>query len=206
MLVGIAVGVPITLTNSCEAFANYTQSSTKLPARPQEDGVIFEISGTTAKNMFPKLIDFRGTFKKYVFVTYFDKCTPSPAYTQVQVKRGPYTQKKTTKTAYDLSVEVGFDISLAKFFWFLPIDASAKAGFNRGSELVVSSGVEIEEDEFKQECVVAPGWHCESHVILDEVNSGKRIVDDRNRKSTFFPATMNGKNLISNVWLDVPSA
>ncbi|KAF9151883.1 hypothetical protein DFQ26_001103, partial [Actinomortierella ambigua] len=80
------------------------------------------------------------------------------------------------------------------------------AGFNRGSELVVSSGVEIEEDGLKQECIVSPGWHCESRVVLQESKSRIKIVDDRSRKSTFFPATLNGKNLISNVWLDVPNA
>ncbi|KAF9152538.1 hypothetical protein DFQ26_000853 [Actinomortierella ambigua] len=192
------------MKNSCKALANYTQLSNKLSAKPQEHGVVYKISGTTANNMFPDLIDFPGLFKEYEFVTYFDKCKPSPAYAQVQVKRGPYTQKTTTKTAYDLSVEVGFDLSLAELYWFLPLSVSAKAGFNRGSESVVSSGVEIEEDEFKQECIVSPGWHCNAHVVLQESKSRDKIVDDRSRKSAFFPATLNGKNLISNVWLDVP--
>ncbi|KAG0260087.1 hypothetical protein DFQ27_003748 [Actinomortierella ambigua] len=194
------------MKNSCKALANYTQSSNKLRAKPEEDGEIFKISGPTARNMFPNHIDFGGIFKEYDFVTHFTKCKPSPAYAQVQVKRGPYTQKTTTKTAYDLSVEVGFDLSLAELYWFLPLSVSAKTGFNRGSESVVSSGVEIEEDEFKQECIVSPGWHCDARVILRESNSGKMIVDDSSRKSAFFPATLNGKNLISNVWLDVPSA
>ncbi|KAG0281626.1 hypothetical protein BGZ96_001064, partial [Linnemannia gamsii] len=66
------------------------------------------------------------------------------------------------------------------------------------------AGVEIKDGELKQECVLSPGWWCTALVRLDDFDSGEIIIDDRIRSPVFFPAALNGKNLYSNVWLDLP--
>ncbi|KAK5797248.1 hypothetical protein F5H01DRAFT_123612 [Linnemannia elongata] len=190
--------------DSCEDLANYVQGSSRLPAKPDEDGVVSYVSGSTAKKMFPGAADRMSIFKKYTFVTYFNTCEAAPAYTQVQVKSGPYKLEKTSKFAYDLGLQVGMEANLAAVFKYLP-NVSVKAGVTRGSETVEISGVEIKGDELKQECVVTPGWWCTALVRLDDFDSGEIIIDDRIRDAVFFPAALNGKNLYSNVWLDVPT-
>ncbi|KAF9582358.1 hypothetical protein BGW38_000304 [Lunasporangiospora selenospora] len=188
--------------NSCKELAQFVQDSNKLPAKPSEDGVVSYIYGSTAKKMFPGVSKDLSMFKKYSFVTYFNKCTTTPAYTQVQVKGGPYKLEKTTKFAYDLGLQVGMEANLAKVFEYLP-NVSVKAGVTRGSDEVEVSGVDIEAGKLKQECVVSPGWSCTAYVRLDEFDSGKIIINDQIRTPVFFPASLNGKNLYSNVWLDV---
>lgn len=190
--------------NSCKDLAEFVQGSSKLPAKPDEDGVVSYIKGSTAKKMFPGAASRLSIFRKYTFVTYFNKCTAAPAFTQVQVKSGPYKLEKTSKFAYDLGLQVGMEANLAKVFEYLP-NISAKAGVTRGSESVEVSGVNINDGDFKQECVVTPGWWCTAYVRLDDFENGQHIVDDQIREPVFFPASLNGKNLYSNVWLDVPA-
>ncbi|KAF9969337.1 hypothetical protein BGZ73_008344, partial [Actinomortierella ambigua] len=195
---------PMALQNNCRDLAKYAQNSSRLPVKPEEDGVVTKISGWTAKKMFPNHADDISIFEKYSFVTYFNKCERSPAYLQVQIKSGPYKEHKTTKNAYDLSLQVGFDVNLATLYKYLP-NIAAKASVSRGVESVVSTGVEIKDGELKQECVVSPGWHCTALVRLDEIDSGKIIVNDRIRQPTFFPASLRGSSLFSDVWLSVPN-
>ncbi|KAF9368902.1 hypothetical protein CPC16_004942 [Podila verticillata] len=190
--------------NSCQDLADYVQGASKLPAKPDEDGVVSYVSGSTAKKMFPGAADRMSIFKKYTFVTYFNKCEAAPAYTQVQVKSGPYKLEKTSKSAYDLGLQVGMEANLANVFKYLP-NVSVKAGVTRGAETVEISGVEIKASELKQECLVSPGWWCTALVRLDEFDSGEIIIDDRIRDPVFFPASLNGKNLYSDVWLDLPT-
>ncbi|KAF9329974.1 hypothetical protein BG006_007031 [Podila minutissima] len=190
--------------DSCKDLADFVQGSSKLPSKPDEDGVVSYVSGSTAKKMFPGAASRISIFKKYSFVAYFNVCQSAPAYTQVQVKSGPYKLEKTSKFAYDLGLQVGMEASLAKVFEYLP-NISVKAGVTRGYESVEVSGIEIGAGELKQECVVSPGWWCTALVRLDEFDSGEIIIDDRIRDAVFFPASLNGKNLYSDVWLDVPS-
>ncbi|KAF9384584.1 hypothetical protein CPB97_005546 [Podila verticillata] len=190
--------------DSCKDLAEFVQSNNKLPAKPNEDGVVSYVKGSTAKKMFPGAASRLSIFRKYSFVTYFDKCTSAPAYTQVQIKSGPYKLEKTSKFAYDLGLQVGMEANLAKVFEYLP-NISVKAGVTRGSESVEVSGVTINEGDFKQECVVSPGWWCTAMVRLDDFENGEHIIDDKIRNPVFFPASLNGKNLYSNVWLEVPA-
>jgi hypothetical protein len=190
--------------DSCKNMAEFVQGSSKLPAKPEEDGVVSYVSGSTAKKMFPGSSGRLSMFKKYTFVTYFDKCQPAPAYTQVQIKSGPYKLAKTKKYAYDLGLQVGMEANLAKVFEYLP-NVAVKAGVSRGTESIEISGMEIGAGEFKQECVVSPGWWCTAYVRLDDFNSSEVIIDDHIRTAVFFPASLNGKNLYSDVWLDVPN-
>ncbi|KAG0235048.1 hypothetical protein BGW41_000940 [Actinomortierella wolfii] len=187
----------------CKDLAEYAQGQSRLPVKPDEDGAVAKVSGSTAKKMFPGVASKLSIFKEYSFVTYFNTCTPNPAYTQVQIKSGPYNEKTTTKQAYDLGLQVGVDANLALIYKYLP-NISVKAGVSRGYDSVVVSGVEIDKGELKQECVVTPGWWCTAYVRLDEFDSGKIIVDDRIRQPVFFPASLNGKTLFSDVWLDLP--
>ncbi|KAK3811386.1 MAG: hypothetical protein JOS17DRAFT_763495 [Linnemannia elongata] len=189
--------------DSCEDLANFVQGASKLPAKPDEDGVVSYVSGSTAKKMFPGAANRLSIFKKYTFVTYFNTCQLEPAYTQVQIKSGPYKLEKTSKFAYDLGLQVGMEANLANVFKYLP-NVSVKAGVSRGTESVEIAGVDIKDDELKQECVVSPGWWCTAYIRLDDFDSGEIIIDDRIRQAAFFPASMNGKNLYSDVWLDVP--
>ncbi|KAG0012176.1 hypothetical protein BGZ82_002700, partial [Podila clonocystis] len=184
--------------------AEFVQGSSKLPAKPDEDGVVSYVSGSTAKKMFPGAAGRLSIFKKYTFVTYFEKCQTAPAYTQVQVKSGPYKLEKTSKFAYDLGLQVGMEANLATVFKYLP-NVTVKAGVSRGSETVEVSGIEITAGDLKQECVVSPGWWCTAYVRLDDFDTSEIIIDDRIRDAVFFPASLNGKNLFSDVWLDVPA-
>ncbi|KAF9136917.1 hypothetical protein BG015_002949 [Linnemannia schmuckeri] len=205
LFLGAVTGTPFSSPqDSCEDLADFVQGSSRLPHKPDEDGVISYISGSTAKKMFPGAADRMSLFKKYTFVTYFNTCKAAPAYTQVQVKSGPYKLEKTSKIAYDLGLQVGMDANLANVFKYLP-NVSVKAGVTRGYETVEIAGVEIKAGELKQECVVSPGWWCTALVRLDEINSGEIIIDDRIRDPVFFPASLNGKNLYSDVWLDLPT-
>ncbi|KAF9130754.1 hypothetical protein BGW39_002711 [Mortierella sp. 14UC] len=190
--------------DSCKDMAEFIQGASKLPAKLDEDGVVSYVSGSTAKKMFPGAAGRLSIFRKYTFVTYFNTCQAAPAYTQVQVKSGPYKLEKTTKTAYDLGLQVGMEANLANVFKYLP-NVSVKAGVTRGSETVEVAGIEIKAGELKQECVVSPGWWCTALVRLDDFDSGEMIINDRLRDPVFFPASLNGKSLFSNVWLDVPS-
>ncbi|KAF9902179.1 hypothetical protein EC991_005225 [Linnemannia zychae] len=188
--------------DSCKDLAEFVQGSSKLPNKPEEDGVVSYVSGTTAKKMFPGAANRISIFKKYTFVTYFNNCESGPAYSQVQVKSGPYKLEKTSKSAYDLGLDVGMEANLATVFKYLP-NVVVKAGITRGSASVEIAGVEIKADELKQECVVSPGWWCTALVRLDDFDSGEIIIDDRIRDAVFFPASVNSKNLYSDVWLDV---
>ncbi|KAF9084437.1 hypothetical protein BGX29_002561 [Mortierella sp. GBA35] len=190
--------------DSCNNLAEFIQGASKLPAKPNEDGVVSYVSGSTAKKMFPGAAGRLSIFKKYTFVTYFNKCQAAPAYTLVQVKSGPYKLEKTSKTAYDLGLQVGMEANLANVFKYLP-NVSVKAGVTRGAETVEIAGVEIKASELKQECVVSPGWWCTALVRLDDFDTSEIITDDTLRDPVFFPASLNGKNLFSNVWLDVPT-
>ncbi|KAG0043555.1 hypothetical protein BGZ89_006404 [Linnemannia elongata] len=205
LFLGAVAGSPFSSPqDSCKDLADYVQGSSRLPAKPDEDGVVSYVSGSTAKKMFPGAADRLSIFRKYTFVTYFNTCEAAPAYTQVQVKSGPYKLEKTSKFAYDLGLQVGMEANLAAVFKYLP-NVSVKAGVTRGSETVEIGGVEIKGDELKQECVVTPGWWCTALVRLDDFDSSEIIIDDRIRDAVFFPAALNGKNLYSNVWLDVPT-
>ncbi|KAK3818289.1 MAG: hypothetical protein JOS17DRAFT_794393 [Linnemannia elongata] len=204
LFMGAVAGAPFSSPqDSCKDLANFVQGSSKLPAKPDEDGVISYVSGSTAKKMFPGAKRL-SMFKKYTFASYFNKCEAAPAYTQVQVKSGPYKLEKTSKFAYDLGLQVGMEANLANVFKYLP-NVSVKAGVSRGTESVEIAGVDIKANELKQECVVSPGWWCTAYIRLDDFNSGEIIIDDRIRTPVFFPASLNGKNLYSNVWLDVPT-
>ncbi|KAF8932677.1 hypothetical protein BGZ47_011251 [Haplosporangium gracile] len=203
LFLGAVAGTPFSSpTNSCKDLADYVQGASRLPTKPDEDGVVSYVSGSTAKKMFPGAADRMSIFKKYVFVTYFNTCEANPAFTQVQVKSGPYKLEKTSKSAYDLGLQVGMEANLANVFKYLP-NVSVKAGVTRGTETVEVAGVEIMAGELKQECVVSPGWWCTALVRLDDFDSGEIIIDDRLRQPVFFPASLNGKNLYSNVWLDL---
>ncbi|KAG0311926.1 hypothetical protein BGZ97_011556 [Linnemannia gamsii] len=203
LFLGAVSGAPLSSPqDSCKDLAGFIQGSSKLPAKPAEDGVVSYFSGSTAKKMFPGAAGRLSIFKKYTFVTYFNSCQAAPAYTQVQVKSGPYELKKTSKTAYDLGLQVGMEANLANVFKYLP-KVTVNAGVTRGSETVEIAGVEIKSGELKQECVVSPGWWCTALVRLDDFNSGEEIINDRVRDPVFFPASLNGKNLFSDVWLDV---
>ncbi|KAG0274635.1 hypothetical protein BGZ95_009595 [Linnemannia exigua] len=203
LFLSVVAGAPLSSPqDSCQDLAKFVQGAGKLPAKPEEDGVVTYVSGSTAKKMFPGAAGRMSIFKKYTFVTYFDKCQAAPAYTQVQVKSGPYKLEKTSKFAYDLGLQVGMEANLANVFKYLP-NVSAKAGVTRGSETVEIAGVEIKAGELKQECVVSPGWWCTALVRMDDFNSGEMIINDRIRNPVFFPSSLNGKNLYSNVWLDV---
>ncbi|KAF9581409.1 hypothetical protein BGW38_001588 [Lunasporangiospora selenospora] len=190
--------------DSCKDLAQFIQGSSRLPSKPDEDGVVSYISGSVAKKMFPGSASALSYFKKYSFVAYFNKCTADPAYKQVQVKSGPYKLDKKSKLAYDLGLQIGVGESLAKVFEYLP-NISPKAGVTRGTKTVEVSGVDIEAGKLKQECVVSAGWWCTAYVRLDEFDSGKIIIDDHIRDAVFFPASLNGKSLYSDVWLDVPT-
>ncbi|KAG0011545.1 hypothetical protein BGZ81_002117, partial [Podila clonocystis] len=107
--------------------------------------------------------------------------------------------------AYDLGLQVGMEANLATVFKYLP-NVSVKAGVSRGSETVEVSGIDIAAGDLKQECVVSPGWWCTAYVRLDEFDTSKIIIDDRIRDAVFFPASLNGKNLYSDVWLDIPAS
>ncbi|KAF9539832.1 hypothetical protein EC957_004925 [Mortierella hygrophila] len=205
MFLGAVAGAPFSSPqDSCQDLAEFVQGSSKLPTKPDEDGVVSYISGSTAKKMFPGAAGRLSIFRKYTFVTYFNTCQAAPAYTQAQVKSGPYKLEKTSKFAYDLGLQVGMEANLANVFKYLP-NVSVKAGVTRGTETVEISGVEIKGGEIKQECVVSPGWWCTALVRLDDFDSGEIIIDDRIRDAVFFPAALNGKSLYSDVWLDVPT-
>ncbi|KAG0286063.1 hypothetical protein BGZ96_009778 [Linnemannia gamsii] len=205
LFLGAVAGSPIFSPKaSCKDLASVVQGSNQLSAKPEEDGVVTYVSGSTAKKMFPGAASRMSIFKKYTFVTYFNECKAAPAYTQVQVKSGPYKLEKTSKFAYDLGLQVGMEMNLANVFKYLP-NVSAKAGVTRGGERVEIAGVEIKDGELKQECVVSPGWWCTALVRLDDFNSSEEIINDRIRQPVFFPASLNGKNLYSNVWLDLPA-
>ncbi|KAG0349903.1 hypothetical protein BC939DRAFT_533595 [Gamsiella multidivaricata] len=205
LFLGAVAGIPFSSPqNSCQDLAEFVQGASKLPVRPDEDGVVSYVSGSTAKKMFPGAANRISIFKKYTFVTYFNTCHAVPAYTQVQVKSGPYKLEKTSKFAYDLGLQVGMEANLANVFKYLPT-VSVKAGITRGTETVEVAGVEIKASELKQECIVSPGWWCTALVRLDDFDSGEIIIDDRIRDPVFFPASLNGKNLYSDVWLDVPT-
>ncbi|KAF7720340.1 hypothetical protein EC973_000762, partial [Apophysomyces ossiformis] len=120
------------------------------------------------------------------------------------VKSGPYKENEKTTTAYNLGVDLGFDLSLATVWKYLP-KIAVKAGITRGYEKVIEGGVDIPSGKLKQKCIVTPGWYCTGYIRLDEFDSGKIIVDDRIREPTFFPASLNGRNLFSVVWLDLPN-
>ncbi|KAF9307506.1 hypothetical protein BKA57DRAFT_508409 [Linnemannia elongata] len=204
LFLSAVVGVPLSSPqNSCKDLAEFVQGAGKLPAKPEEDGVVTYVSGWTAKKMFPGAAKRMSIFKKYTFASYFNTCKAAPAYTQVQVKSGPYKLEKTSKFAYDLGLQVGMEANLANVFKYLP-NVSVKAGVSRGYESVEIAGIEIKAGELKQECVVSPGWWCTAYVRLDDFNSGEIIINDRIRDAVFFPASLNGKNLYSDVWLDVP--
>ncbi|KAF9317234.1 hypothetical protein BG003_001050 [Podila horticola] len=204
LFIGAVAGVPFSSPrDNCKDLAEFIQGSSKLPTKPDEDGVVSYVSGSTAKKMFPGAADRLSIFRKYTFVTYFNTCESAPAYTQVQVKSGPYKLEKTSKFAYDLGLQVGMEANLATVFKYLP-NVSVKAGVSRGYESVEVSGIEIAAGELKQECVISPGWWCTAFVRLEDFDSGEIIIDDRIRDPVFFPAALNGKNLYSDVWLDIP--
>ncbi|KAF9301641.1 hypothetical protein BGZ74_006468 [Mortierella antarctica] len=205
LLMSVVAGAPVSSPrDSCKDLAEFVQRSNKLPAKPEEDGVVTYVSGSVAKKMFPGAAKKLSMFKKYTFVTYFNKCDAAPAYTQVQVKSGPYKLAKTSKFAYDLGLQVGMEANLAKVFEYLP-NVSVKAGVSRGSETVEVAGIDIEAGGFKQECIVSPGWWCTAYVRLDDFETSEIIINDEIRKPVFFPASLNGKNIYSDVWLDVPT-
>ncbi|KAG0318181.1 hypothetical protein BG000_004318, partial [Podila horticola] len=136
LFLSAVAGAPVASPrDSCKNLAEFVQGSSKLPAKPEEDGVVTYVSGSTAKKMFPGSSSRLSIFKKYTFVTYFNECKSAPAYTQVQVKSGPYKLAKTSKFAYDLGLQVGMEANLAKVFEYLP-NVSVKAGVTRGSETV----------------------------------------------------------------------
>ncbi|KAF9272916.1 hypothetical protein BGZ68_001988, partial [Mortierella alpina] len=189
--------------NSCKDLADFNQKSNLLPDAPDEHGKVIEVKGSAAKKMFPGLASKITSSKTYVFVAYFSRCVREPMYTQLRVKSGPYTQSKTSKLSYNMGLELGFDISLSEIWQYLP-KVKANAGIARGVEKETVDGVSISEGEIKQECLVVPGWKCHAVIRLDEKNSGKVIVDDKIRTPTFFPASLNGKNLYSDVWLKMP--
>ncbi|KAG0238062.1 hypothetical protein BGW42_007616 [Actinomortierella wolfii] len=190
--------------DSCKDLANFAQTSNRLPKKPDEDGVVRKINGYNAKKMFPGVAKKISLLRSYTFVTYFNECTPGPAYTQVQIKSGPYKIEETTKTAYDLSLQLGFEADLATLFKYLP-SVSAKTSVSRGYEKITVAGVDIKDGEFKQQCVISPGWWCTAYIRLDDIKSGEIIVDDRIRKPVFFPASLNSKPLLSEVWIEVPA-
>ncbi|KAG0032380.1 hypothetical protein BGZ82_006575 [Podila clonocystis] len=205
LFLSVVAGAPVSSArDSCQALAEFVQGSSKLPAKPEEDGVVTYVSGSTAKKMFPGAAKRLSIFRKYTFVTYFEKCQAAPAYTQAQVKSGPYKLAKTSKFAYDLGLQVGMEANLAKVFEYLP-NVAVKASVSRGSETVEVSGIEIAAGDLKQECIVSPGWWCTAYVRLDDFNNSEIIINDRILKPVFFPASLNGKNLYSDVWLDVPT-
>lgn len=176
-----------------------------MPSKPDEDGVVTYVSGSTAKKMFPGAADRLSIFRKYTFVAYFNVCSPKPSYVQIQVKSGPYSESEKTETSYKLGLDIGLDFSLAQIWNYLP-NVAVKAGISRGYEKVTISGVNIKDGELKQECLVSPGWYCTAYIRLDDFDSGEVIVDDRIRDEKFFPASLNAKPLYSDVWLDVPKA
>ncbi|KAG0197648.1 hypothetical protein BGX28_008856 [Mortierella sp. GBA30] len=202
MFLGTAAGTP---QNSCKDLADYIQASNQLPPKPDEDGVISYVSGSVAKKMFPGQASRISYFRKYSFASYFNSCTLAPSYVQVQVKSGPYSQKTTSNTAYNLGLDVGFDKSLSDIWEYLP-KLSVKAGVTRGYEKVEVTGVEIKEGELKQECLLSAGWYCTGQIKLDDFDSGEVIVSDAIRSPKFFPASLNGKHLYSDVWLALPSS
>ncbi|KAF7720502.1 hypothetical protein EC973_008013, partial [Apophysomyces ossiformis] len=178
--------------NSCKDLADFVQQSSKLPTKPDEDGKVTRISGSEAKKMFPGRAKDLSIWKDYVFASYFNTCTREPSYMQAAVKSGPYEEKETKTTAYNLGADLGFDLSLATVWKYLPKTA-VKAGITRGYEKVTVSGVSVPAGQLKQQCIVTPGWYCTGYIRLDEFKSGKVIVDDRIREPTFFPASLNGK-------------
>ncbi|KAF9082881.1 hypothetical protein BGX29_003526, partial [Mortierella sp. GBA35] len=106
LFLGAVAGAPFSSPqDSCKDLAEFIQGASKLPAKPDEDGVVSYVSGSTAKKMFPGAAGRLSIFKKYTFVTYFNTCQAAPAYTQVQVKSGPYKLEKTSKSAYDLGLQ-----------------------------------------------------------------------------------------------------
>ncbi|KAG0286062.1 hypothetical protein BGZ96_009777, partial [Linnemannia gamsii] len=114
LFLGTVAGSPFfSPKDSCKDLADYVQGSSNLPPKPDEDGIVTYVSGSTAKKMFPGAADRMSIFKKYTFVTYFNKCETAPAYTQLQVKSGPYKLEKTSKFAYDLGLQVGMEMNLA---------------------------------------------------------------------------------------------
>ncbi|KAI8356001.1 hypothetical protein B0O80DRAFT_36607 [Mortierella sp. GBAus27b] len=173
MFMGVATGSP---QDSCKDLASFVQESSRLPSKPDEDGVVTYVSGSTAKKMFPGAADRLSIFRKYTFVAYFN-----------------------------LGLDIGLDFSLAQIWNYLP-NVAVKAGISRGYEKVTISGVNIKDGELKQECLVSPGWYCTAYIRLDDFDSGEVIVDDRIRDEKFFPASLNAKPLYSDVWLDVPKA
>ncbi|KAG0088031.1 hypothetical protein BGZ92_006687 [Podila epicladia] len=182
LFLSVVAGAPVSSPrDSCKDLAEFVQGANKLPAKPNEDGVVSYVSGSVAKKMFPGASKKLSMFRKYSFVTYFNKCQAAPAYTQV-----------------------GMEANLAKVFEYLP-NVSVKAGVSRGSETVEVAGVDIEAGGFKQECIVSPGWWCTAYVRLDDFDSSEIIINDDIRTPVFFPASLNGKNIYSNVWLDVPT-
>ncbi|KAF9953194.1 hypothetical protein BGZ72_005619, partial [Mortierella alpina] len=189
--------------DNCKDLAAFVQKSNLIPKVPDEDGKVIAVTGSVAKKMFPGQASKISLLKKYTFVAYFNNCVTEPLYTQLQIRSGPYSQSKTTKSSYSVGLELGFDKSLSEILQFLP-KVTATAGIARGFEKVTVTGASIKEGEIKQECLVAPGWTCTAHIRLERKNDGKITVDDKIRTPTFFPASVNGKNLYSDVWLAVP--
>ncbi|CAO3568802.1 unnamed protein product [Mortierella alpina] len=189
--------------DSCKDLAEFVQKSNSLPTVPDEHGQVIDVTGSQAKKMFPGQAANLSIFKKYTFVAYFKKCVPQPMYTQLQVKSGRYFQNNTSKLSLNLELELGFDLKLLNIFRSLP-KVKAAAGIARGVEKVTVARTSIKEGEIKQECVVAPGWRCIADIKLHGKNDGKSIVDENTMDPAFFPASINGKNLYSIVWLDLP--
>ncbi|KAG0243215.1 hypothetical protein BGX31_011024 [Mortierella sp. GBA43] len=172
----------------------------KLPDRPDEGVKVSKVPGSTAKKMFPSVADRLSEAKDYTFTIYLKKCTGQPAYKQVQFQSGPYSEPARTETAYNLGLELGLDKNLLDIFNYLP-KVDVKSGIARGSENVKLPGVDIDDGETMEECLVAPGWSCTGVISLSD--NGEFFVKDSFEEPKFFPAANYSTPLIRDGWYDV---
>ncbi|KAF9161366.1 hypothetical protein DFQ26_004637 [Actinomortierella ambigua] len=102
------------------AGADFVQHLRKLPENPDDSGYEYLVFGNTAAEMFSEYPGKVHNDHLYIFSATFDKCEPSRAFAQGEPKRGPHTEIASRKSAYDLSLQVKFDHSLAKMYKPLP--------------------------------------------------------------------------------------
>ncbi|KAG0256594.1 hypothetical protein DFQ27_005640 [Actinomortierella ambigua] len=207
MLVIVAVEAQSSPDGLCQAWAESVQSKSNLPEKPDESGFKQSISGEIARMMFPdneEVLDEEGS---YSFRATFDNCTPSPAISLGNARSGPFKEDEYDFEAASLSALVGFDPYLANVFESLPYDPKKSLLKNftvSGSDgWVTMRGVEIEDGDFTQECVVAPGWKCTAVLRVKDRSSRKTVIRKKFRKPTFFPAAQNQQPLFKNIWMTV---
>ncbi|KAG0262214.1 hypothetical protein DFQ27_002498 [Actinomortierella ambigua] len=195
------VSTPVYSDFACSYFSSALQSNNRLPERAGKyEFVVNNIPGSVAMKLFPTPGKKISAQKTYRFAADLKECKNSRASKQVQVNSAPFKVQARTKRAYELSLDLGLEPTLANLLRYLPADSAksrlirGKDKFNTSATTAAGAGV------FWKECVFAVGWECIGKFQLYEPQDGD-VATMNFLRPTFFPASLDGKPLLESKWV-----